>query len=59
MSEESGTSTKIEEPKETLRHSEKISKNSAKVPFKPGKGLSNWMTIVRKKINMSGKDFIK
>ena len=42
MSEESGTSTKIEEPKKILRHSEKISK----------------MTIVRKKIKMSGKDKI-
>ena len=50
MSEESPESSK---EKVVIRHTE-MSKKSLKVPFKPGRGLSNWMSIVRKGTNISG-----
>ncbi|CBY40217.1 unnamed protein product [Oikopleura dioica] len=53
MSDQSGSSAKKHEEKTVTRHSE-ISPNQVKVPLKPGFGLSNWMSIVRKGKNVSG-----
>jgi len=36
-----------------IRHSE-IAPKRLKVPLKPGRGLTNWMSVVRKGTNISG-----